>query len=336
MDKRFWIGASLLAAIAVGVTTTASAQDRREQLQRLRERVQTKRAQVSDPNETKTIAPGDYRFSFVHNGLKREYIVHVPASLPKGRPAPMLLALHGGGGDMDYQADNYGLKEKADKAGFIAVFPSGYSRFPGGILATWNAGNCCGQARDQRVDDVGFLKAVIERVSRQASVDRDRVFATGMSNGAMMAYRLACELPTMIRGIAPVAGTDNSKVCNPSQPVAVIHFHAKDDTHVLFTGGAGKDAFRNRDMVTDFTSVPATIAKWVGIDHASPAAKRVLTVPGATCELHSAGRGGAPVELCATGTGGHSWPGTPSHRANKSPSMAVSANDLMWDFFRSL
>lgn len=336
MDKRFWIGASLLAAIAIGVTGTAPAQDRREQLQRLRERVQMKRAQVSDPNETKITAPGDYRFSFVHDGLKREYIVHVPARLPKGRPAPMLLALHGGGGDMDFQAENYGLTEKADEAGFIAVFPSGYSRFPGGILATWNAGNCCGKARDKQVDDVGFIKAVIERVSRQANIDRNRVFATGMSNGAMMSYRLACELPTMIRGIAPVAGTDNTMACKPARPVAVIEFHAKDDTHVLYTGGAGKDAFRNRDMVTDFTSVPATIAKWVGIDKARPDAKRVVTVPGATCDLHPAGPHGAPVELCVTETGGHSWPGTPSRRANKSPSMAISANDLMWEFFRSL
>jgi polyhydroxybutyrate depolymerase len=336
MDQRFWIGVALLAVITAGAASTAPAQDRRERIQKLRERVLTKRSQVSDPNESKITAPGDYRFSFVHDGLTREYIVHVPANLPKGRPAPMLLALHGGGGDMDYQAENYGLKQKADEAGFIAVFPNGYSRFPGGILATWNAGNCCGEARDKQADDVGFLKAVIERVSRQTSVDRDRVFATGMSNGALMTYRLACELPTMIRAIAPVAGTDNSKVCNPSRPVPVIHFHARDDTHVLFGGGAGKDAFRNREAVTDFTSVSATIEKWVALDHADPKPRRVLTVLGATCDLHPAEPRGTPVELCVTDTGGHSWPGTPARREGKNPSMAISANDLMWQFFQSL
>jgi len=336
MDKRLWIGASLLAVIAAGVTSIAPAQDRRERIENLRERIQMKQTQVSDPHETKITAPGDYRFSFVHDGLKREYIVHVPAHAPSGQPAPMLLALHGGGGDMDYQADNYGLKQKADEAGFIVVFPSGYSRFPSGILATWNAGNCCGQARDKQVDDVGLLRAVIERVSRQTSIDRNRVYATGMSNGAMMAYRLACELPTMIRGIAPVAGTDNTKICNPSLPVPVIHFHAKDDDHVLFSGGAGQAAFRNREAVTDFTSVPATIAKWVAIDHARPEAKRVLAVPGATCDLHPAKPHGAPVELCVTDTGGHSWPGATARREGKNPSMAISANDLMWQFFQSL
>lgn len=332
MASRFWIGASVLAVIAVGIGSTAPAQDRRERIQQLMQRAQTKKAQPSDPNETRITVPGTYRFNFVHGGLKRDYIVHVPAGLPKDRPAPMLLALHGGGGDMDFQADNYGLKQKADQAGFIAVFPNGYSRFPSGILATWNAGTCCGKAVENSIDDVGFLKAVIERVSRQASVDRTRVYATGMSNGGLMSYRLACELPTMIRAIAPVAGTDNTAACKPSRPVPVIHFHAKDDSHVLFTGGSGPDALTK----TNFTSVPVTIEKWVGINHAGSRAKRVLAVPGATCELHTAGPGGAPVKLCATDTGGHSWPGMPSRRANKSPSMAISANELMWEFFASL
>lgn len=329
---RFWIGASLLAAISIGIAATASAQDRMQRIQQLRERAQKKAALPSDPIETRITAPGTYRFNFVHAGLKREYIVHVPASLPKDRPAPMLLAMHGGGGDMDFQAENYGLKQKADQAGFIAVFPNGYSRFPSGILATWNAGTCCGKAVEQKVDDVGFLREVILRVSRQVDVDKSRVYATGMSNGGMMSYRLACELPTMIRAIAPVAGTDNNKACNPSRPVPVIHFHAKDDSHVLFNGGSGPDALTK----TNFISVPATIANWVRLDHARPEARRVLSVAGAYCDLHAAGPRGAPVKLCLTETGGHSWPGTPSRRANKNPSMAISANDLMWEFFSSL
>lgn len=332
MVSRFWLGATVIAAIAAGMAATAPAQERLQRIQQLRERAQKKAALPSDPKETRIGAPGTYRFNFVHGGLKREYIVYVPANLPRGKPAPMLLALHGGGGDMDFQAENYGLKQKADQAGFIAVFPNGFSRFPGGILATWNAGTCCGKAVEQNVDDVGFLKEVILRVSRQANVNRNRVYATGMSNGGLMSYRLACELPTMIRAIAPVAGTDNSRACNPSRPVPVIHFHARDDSHVLFNGGSGPDALTK----TNFASVPATIEKWVRIDHARPEPRRVLSVAGAYCDLHAAGLRGAPVKLCVTETGGHSWPGTPSRRANKNPSMAISANDLMWEFFSSL
>lgn len=328
MAARSWIGAGLLAMIAAGLASTAPAQDRAERVKAMIDRAQKKRALPSDPNPTRIAAPGTYRFHFNHGGIRREYIVHVPKSRSSG-PAPILLALHGGGGDMDQMAEAYGLIQKSEAAGYIAVFPSGYSRFPSGIFGTWNAGRCCGQAVERGIDDVGFLRAVIDRVLVQANGDRARVFATGMSNGAMMAYRLACEAPDMIRAIAPVAGTDNTVACAPKRPVPVIHFHARDDSHVLFGGGPGPDALTR----TDFTSVPATIAKWVRLNGASPRAKTVLAVPGAACRLHA---GTAPVKLCVTDTGGHSWPGSQSRRANKNPSQAISANDVMWDFFSSL
>lgn len=334
--NRTTLGIAALAAVLLGIATAALAQDHGGLRERLRARMAQGDAIPADPNPTAISRPGDYRFTFDHGGLKRDYLVHVPANLPRGRAAPIVMALHGGGGGMNYQANNYGFKAKSDQAGFIAVFPNGYSRFPGGILATWNAGKCCGLARDTQVDDVGFLTEVIARVVRQVNGDARRVFVTGMSNGGMMAYRLACEAPQSIRAIAPVAGTDGTAACSPSRPTPVIHFHARDDTHVLFAGGAGKDAFRNRDAITDFTSVPATIAKWVKINRAAPAAKRVVSVPGATCDLHPATPGGAPVEVCVTDSGGHSWPGTPSARGNKSPSMVISANDRMWQFFQSL
>lgn len=328
VKSRFWIGSLALASIVVGLGTAAPAQDRAGRVKALMDRAREKRDLPSDPNPTAIAAPGTYRFHFTFGGVRRDYLVHVPAKAI-GHPAPMLLALHGGGGDMDYQAQNYGIVEKSDQAGFIAVFPNGTSRFASGILATWNAETCCGRAVEQKVDDVGFLKAVIDRVATQVSVDKSRIYATGMSNGGLMSYRLACELPGTIRAIAPVAGTDNTNVCKPSRPVPVIHFHAKDDSHVLFDGGFGPDAL----VKTNFTSVPATIAKWAGLNKASPQAKTILSVPGARCELHP---GPAPVELCVTDSGGHSWPGSASRRANKSPSKAINANDLMWDFFSSL
>jgi polyhydroxybutyrate depolymerase len=275
-------------------------------------------------------AAGDYRFSFVHDGLTRQYLVHVPKSYRPGRPTPMLLALHGGGGDADYQADDskYRLISKSEQAGFIAVFPNGYSRFPSGILATWNAGSCCAGAVKHKSDDVGFIREMIGRIKRQASIDPKRIFATGMSNGAMMSWRLACEAPE-IRAIAPVEGTDNTASCRPAHPVPVIEFHAVNDEMVNFNGGPGPNSFTR----TNFTSVPATQAKWVQLDGAQRQAKRVLTVPGAHCDIHP---GPAPVELCVTDTGGHSWPGGGTQQGRKQPSMAISANDLMWNFFSSL
>ena len=310
MISRFLIGGATLATVSVIIAASA-------------------RAERTDPNPAAIIAPGDYRFSFSHGGLTRFYLVHVPRSYRPGRPTPLLLALHGGGGSADYQATDskYGLISKSEQAGFIAVFPNGFSRF-GGKLATWNAGTCCAGAVRNKVDDVGFIRAVIHRVEQQTSIDPRRIFATGMSNGAMMSWRLACEAPE-IRAIAPVEGTDNTLRCNPSRPVPVIQFHAIDDEMVAFNGGPGPRSVTK----VNFTSVPATQAKWVALNRADPKAVRILTVPGAHCDLH---RGPAPVELCVTDSGGHSWPGGGTQQFRKQPSQAIRANDLMWSFFSSL
>ena len=333
MKSRFLVGATVLAAIGATIGGSAVAQ-RAGMLGALMHHAEERRAKMAtdDPNMTAIRGPGDYRFSFVHDGLTREYLVHVPKSY-RGGPTPMLLALHGGGGDADFQADDskYKLIGKSEQAGFIVVFPNGYSRMPSGILATWNAGACCGPAVKNSIDDVGFIRTVIARVEQQANVDRRRIFATGMSNGAMMSWRLACEAPE-IRAIAAVEGTDNTGSCHPAHPVAAIEFHSLDDDHVPLNGGKGDLSIAQ----VDFVSVPATQAKWVKLDRADAQAKRVLTVAGAHCDLHAAKTGGAPVELCLTDTGGHSWPGGGTQQDRKQPSMAISANDLMWNFFSSL
>jgi len=310
MTSRFLIGAATLVSVSAIIAVSATAGR-------------------ADPNPTAITAPGDYRFSFSHGGMERFYLVHVPRSYRPGRPTPMLLALHGGGGSADYQANDakYGLISKSEQAGFIAVFPNGFSRF-GGKLATWNAGTCCAGAVRNKVDDVGFIRAVIHRAERQASIDPRRIFATGMSNGAMMSWRLACEAPE-VRAIAPVEGTDNTTHCTPPRPVPVIQFHAINDEMVAFNGGPGPSSFTK----VNFTSVPATQAKWVALNRADPNPVRVLTVPGSHCDLH---RGPAPVELCVTDSGGHSWPGGGTQQFRKQPSQAISANDLMWSFFSSL
>jgi polyhydroxybutyrate depolymerase len=143
---------------------------------------------------------------------------------------------------------------------------------------------------------------------------------------------MACEASDLIRGIAPVEGTDNTTHCQPVRPVPVIEFHSLDDDHIPLNGGTGVSALTD----TNFTAVPATQAKWIQLNRADANARRVLTVAGAHCDLHPASPGGAPVELCLTDTGGHSWPGGGTQQGRKQPSMAISANDLMWSFFSSL
>lgn len=334
--KRLFLLAAVTTAPLFGFSCNTLAGPIRD---RLKERVNKKLAEQPPPEsrtdtQTRLTEPGDYTFSFSFGETLRYYKIHVPKTYKSAMPAPVLFAFHGGGGDMSIQATDsyYGLISKSENEGFIVVFPNGYSRFRSGKLATWNAGRCCGDARDLKIDDVGFIRQVFDKISRQLNVDHSRVFASGMSNGGMFAYRLACEASDIFKGIASVTGTDNTLACTPKQMVSILHIHAKDDDHVLYSGGAGSGVL-DRDKVTEFTSVPATIAKWVKLNGCQEKPERILETKGATCDLYSACRADVRVQLCVTDKGGHSWPGGQKPRGRGSPSKAISATDVIWDFF---
>lgn len=204
---------------------------------------------------------------------------------------------------MDHQASdrNYGLISKSESAGFIAVFPNGFSKLPSGKFAPWNAGICCADARDRRVDNVGLVRKILSNLASQLHVDRRRIYATGMSN----------------------------------RPIPIVHIHAQNDDRVLYDGGAGRK-FGDPSQVTDFISVPVSIAKWVGQNGCKPQAQPTLTVAGAYCERYTPCQGRAEVQLCVTETGGHSWPGGYKALTGEPASQAISANVVMWAFFTSL
>lgn len=313
---------------------------------RIKDRLEKRAAKNDEQPEAKTeqsaakgaapvkiTKPGDYTFSFDHNGLNRLYRVHVPANYSALRPTPLVLSLHGGGGSMDYQANDgyYGQITESEQRGHIVVFPNGYSRLASGKLATWNAGNCCGTARDENIDDVGFMRALLARLRLQLNIDGQRIFANGMSNGGLMSYRLACEMSDVFRAIAAVAGTDNTRSCAPARPVSVLHIHARDDERVLFEGGAGWES----DKVTQFVSVPDTVTKWVRLNGCAATPRRVFENDGAYCDAYSGCRNAVEVRLCVTAAGGHSWPGASDPRGDKTPSTAISATDMIADFFGS-
>lgn len=329
----------LLASLDVSGADKSLGERFKEKLkERWAKRQESKPApELSKESADKITKSGDYTFSLVHEGLNRYYRLHVPEKYNPNKPNPLFIAIHGGGGNMDIQSEDkyYKLISKSDEVGFIALFPNGHSNFKSGKVATWNAGKCCGKARDNKIDDVGFFRAMIKKVSQQLNIDTDKVFATGMSNGAMMSYQLACELTDVIKAIAPIAGTDVTINCRPTKPISILHFHAKNDDHVQFNGGIGKAAMKE-ELITNYPSVAETINKWVTFNQCSTTPKRVLEVKGAYCDLFSNCKENVEVKLCVTETGGHSWPGGNSIRFGKEEnSKAISANDIMWDFFAS-
>ena len=276
------------------------------------------------PGKTRTLTAG---------GLNRTYLVHVPEGHDQKTPLPVVLALHGATMNGPMMAWFSGLNRKADEAGFIAVYPNGTGT---NSSFFWNGGNCCGSAAQNKVDDVAFISALLNDLMRAYPVDAQRVYATGMSNGAIMAYRLALELSDRIAAIAPVAGSVGTEISQPKHPVSVLHFHGTKDEYIPFLGGRGEKSISG----TDFRSVDVSIRAWVKangcaenpkIDQLSKSGDETTV----TRKTYSAGKDGTEVVLVAIEGGGHTWPGmrSPVKTLGKS-ALNVSANDLMWEFFQ--
>ncbi|TGM74513.1 poly(3-hydroxybutyrate) depolymerase [Leptospira bouyouniensis] len=310
----------------------------------LKERFQKKMKDLPAPTASSDLSqsitnPGDYVFSILHQDLTRYYKIHVPKSYDGSVSVPLLFVFHGGGGNMDIQSNEeyYHQISKSEEIGHIVVFPNGFSEYRSGKIATWNAGNCCGESKKQNIDDIGFVKSILNHLTNKANIDKKRIYSTGMSNGAMMSYQLACYMTDTFAAITAVAGTDNTIDCRPSKPISIFHIHAKNDDRVLFYGGAGS-SFTDRTLITDFVSVPKTISKWVQLNECNSSPKIILKNQEVQCDEYSGCKDGVKVKLCVTEDGGHSWPGgeKPSIFLGGGPtSKAIIANDVMWDFFKS-
>jgi polyhydroxybutyrate depolymerase len=213
------------------------------------------------------------------------------------------------------------------------------------VLLTFNAGNtCCGPAQRQGVDDVGFAVAVLADVARRTRVDPRRVYATGHSNGAMMAYRLASERADLIAAIAPVAGAMSLHRFSPSREVPVMHIHSVDDPRALYEGGVGPP-FPGTDNRVTHAPVETALGRWVA-RNGCPATPTVADVrrgtPGAADASHTATRlvyapcsRGADVVLWKLTGAGHGWPGGPSpvrEQLSGPRTTIVNAAEEIWAF----
>ena len=273
--------------------------------------------------------PGDYDFSLEHDELTRIYKVHVPSSYNKNKPASLILAFHGGLGNGEIMSEYYNFVEESDNKGFIVVFPTGANRF-GDKFATWNAGLCCGHAVKSGSDDVGFVKKMLKDIKNKFSIDGKKIYATGMSNGGMFSYRLACEMSDEFAAIAAVAGAKSTTSCNPEKPMPVLHIHAVNDDRVLFKSERGP----GDSIGASYIPVRETIDWWIKYNKCKDNPVRVFENSGAYCDSYGDCADNSEVKLCITSEGKHSWPGTQKPRKNADdPSQAFSATKMIWNFF---
>lgn len=297
-------------------------------------------AAVTAQTARASLTAGDHSLALQHGGRRRAYFVHVPrASTDRARP--VVIAFHGGGGEAEGFKEYAGLDAVANREGFIVVYPNGTGVLPRRLL-TWNAGECCGYAMNQRVDDVGFAVAVLDDLARRTSIDSRRVYATGHSNGAMMAYRLGAERADRIAAIVPVAGAIGHDRFTASRRVAVLAIHSVDDPRAMYDGGTGPP-FPGTNVRSSHRPVMEGLEKWRRHNGCSPQTRvadtrtgRSGTQPQTATLLEWQGcAAGAPVAHWKLTGVGHGWPGTDPRGRNEiigTPTTLINAAEEVWRF----
>ncbi len=260
----------------------------------------------------------------------RGYLIDLPAT---PNAAPMILALHGGGGNPAQFARASNLGGAATARGYAVVFPAGTSRRGKDRLLTWNAGYCCGYAAQAGVDDDAFLKAVIADASARFGLDGQRVFLTGMSNGAIMAETFASRNPGRVAAVAGVSGTMDTARNRVKGPVPALIIHGTADPMVPYGGGVGDDSLTR----TDFSSVDAVVQAFLDAQPA-PLAKttrKIDAVDDGTSVAVTDWSAGSKVRLrLMTVTGGaHHWPGGRKARLKTGKTQEIAANTEILRFF---
>jgi polyhydroxybutyrate depolymerase len=275
----------------------------------------------TSPSAATPIPVGSTGYSMSVGGLTRTYHVYRPAGITS--TAPLVVFLHGGFGSGSEAEQYYGWDAEADAYGFLVAYPDGYDH-------AWNVGGgCCGQPAARNVDDVAFIGAMVAQIKRGAPVDSRRVYATGISNGGMMDYRLACST-NLFAAIGPDSATELGSCPSPAR-ISVIHIHGTADHNIPYDGGPG-DGYAH----IDGPPVQSVVATWRQIDGCAQPNNStigVITTSIASCP------DGRSVELITVAGAGHQWPGSPDRPLIQkalgldTPSTALNATDVVWSFF---
>jgi polyhydroxybutyrate depolymerase len=275
-----------------------------------------------------------------HKGQQRKFLLHLPADFSGSKKIPLLIILHGGGSGPEGMIRLTGGRFNAlsDEKGFIAVYPYGLYRH-------WNdyRKEPIDRAHREKMDDVGFISALIDRMTADYGCDPERVFAAGISNGGFMCYRLACELPGKIRAIAAVsatnpAGTDS--ICRPARGVDVMIINGTKDPLVPYGGGRVRVFGIDRGEVL---STGETVKFWAKVNNCGMA--ETIEVPGKSPAgatrltiLRHACPNGRRVILYSVDGGGHTWPGGRQYLPKSiigETNTDIDACDEIWNFFNT-
>lgn len=301
------------------------------------------RSAVHPPGASAAL-PGVHEFLISVEDFDRHYRVHVPPGYDETAAIAVVIMLHGGGGTSKAAAYETGWGQKADAAGFIAVFPdalppdrnkrSQFSRNP----QLWNDGSDRFYSGQKVVDDVAFIDAMLDDLSARYKVDQKRIFVTGFSNGASMTFRLGAELSARIAAIAPVAGALWLESVTLARPVPMLYMTGTEDPLNLIEGGVPKLAGGGSDAVRAKPKPPvkASVQAWASAIGCDLADVHVSSVDGVHTEYYGSCRGRSEVKYIAVDGLGHTWAGgksiLPGFMVGKQ-SDKIHATDVIWAFF---
>ncbi|MBN1439101.1 MAG: hypothetical protein JW929_06800 [Anaerolineales bacterium] len=260
------------------------------------------------------VPPGDSRRTLIVGGFERSYLLHVPAGVHARTPLPLVLVFHGHRMTAAEGLAETGFNDLADRHGFLAAYPEGTG--PAGAQS-FNAGLCCGSAEANRVDESEFVRLILADLNRSYAVDPARIYAAGFSNGAMLSYRLACEMADTFAAVAPVAGNLVFGPCRPEAGVSLIHIQGLSDASMPYA-----DADLDADSDPAILSVEGGIAFWASVNGCPESPEtdregRVIRRNYPSCA------GGTSVVLYSLEGVGHVWPADP----------VFPASQAIWDFF---
>jgi polyhydroxybutyrate depolymerase len=295
--------------------------------------------------QTKQIAAGDHAFTIKIGDAKRRYTVHVPPHYSGKTPRPVVVMLHGGGGTSKAAETETGWNVKADEASFLVVFPnamppdptrpSSFARNP----QLWNDGSERFSAGQNTVDDVAFINTMLDGLSNAFNVDARRVFITGFSNGASMAFRVGAELSRRVAAIAPVVGACWLEPLKLEWPVPMCYITGTADPLNLIEGGIPKLLTGGGDRVRAKPKPPVrdSILKWAKALGCPALPKDASETNGVRIETYGPGNGETEVIYITVAGLGHTWAGGKNllpeflvgKRSNK-----INATDVIWNFFQ--
>ena len=265
------------------------------------------------------------------DGRRRSYYIYAPSDYTPSKSYPVLFVFHGGEGNANNILKITKFKDYIDKYQFILIAPNGTNRFENELFLMWNAGRCRGFATEAKINDSKFVNKIIEQTVNSYNIDREKVYLTGLSNGAMLSYKIACQLSGKIAGIASVGGAMNFIPKSAKSPIPVLIFHGTEDRHVLFKGGIPLDFFEEKTRVDN--SVSKAVCFWLKNNKCST--KPVVSKNGnVTVYKYLSSETNSPVVLYKIKGGKHAWPGGErDFPFGDRPTKEINASKIILDAF---